>query len=117
MSRNDTLALLLASAAACSVFAGAGTWIASSPSDSAPSSAASTLLSPDAEIENLIVHLQNSPGDADAMKRLGALYAQTGKLKEAVSAYVSASIERPGDAETKRALMELQARAQQKGKH
>jgi len=51
------------------------------------------------------------------MKRLGALYAETGHLKEAVSAYVSASLERPGDTEVRRALMELQARAQQKGKH
>lgn len=117
MSRNDTLALLLASAAACSVFVGAGTWIAGLPQDVVPPSAESALISPDAQIENLLVQLQNDPRDAEAMKRLGALYAETGKLKEAVSAYVSASIENPGDAETKRALMELQARAQQKGKH
>ncbi|MBO6562065.1 MAG: hypothetical protein JJ959_16090 [Nisaea sp.] len=117
MSRNDTLALLLASAAACSVFVGAGTWIAGLPRDVARPTAGSGPSLPDAQIENLLVHLQKDPRDVEALKRLGALYAETGQLKEAVSAYVSASIENPGDAETKRAVMELQARAQQKGKH
>ncbi|WP_193187938.1 tetratricopeptide repeat protein [Nisaea sediminum] len=87
------------------------------PRDVVPQPVGSALSLPDAQIENLLVHLQNNPRDVEAMKRLGALYAETGELKEAVSAYVSASIERPGDAETERALMDLQARAQQKGKH
>ncbi|UUX48632.1 hypothetical protein NUH88_14580 [Nisaea acidiphila] len=117
MSRNDTLALLFASAAACSVFVGAGVWMAESPSKIVAVPAVESVVSPETRIEDLLTYLRGSPRDGDALKRLGALYTETGQLKEAVSAYVSASIERPGDTEIKRALIELQARAQQKGKH
>lgn len=116
MSRNDTLALLFASAAACSVFVGAGIWLAESPPKIAPAIAEGAP-SLESQIEDLLAYLQGAPRDGEALKRLGALYARTGQLKDAVSAYVGASIERPGDAEIKHALMELQAQAQQKGKH
>lgn len=115
MSRNETIALLLASVAACSVFVGAGVFMAAPTANSKPGPAPS--LSLETSISELLSHLRTDPRDGDGLKRLGALYAENGQLKEAVSAYVAASMERPGDREIERALMELQVLAQQKGKH
>ena len=50
-------------------------------------------------------------------KSLAAAYAQADRLKEAVSAYVSAARLAPGDNEIQRALIRLKARAEASGRH
>ena len=55
-------------------------------------------------IQETIEHLRSNPKDGSALKLLGAFY------KEAVSAYVSASRELPGDREIQRAFIDLRAR-------
>lgn len=117
MSRFESLALLFVSAVMCSAFVGAGIWFVPDTRVSGAPVAVQPGRAIEAQIDETIAYLQTSPKDGDAMKRLGRLYAEAGRLKEAVSAYVSASMELPGDSEIKRALIELQARAQQKGKH
>jgi hypothetical protein len=62
------------------------------------------------KIQEKIDYLKSNPKDAAALKRLGALYKEAGLLKEAVSAYVSASRELPGDKEIQRAFIDLRAR-------
>ena len=61
-------------------------------------------------IQETIEHLRSNPKDGSALKLLGALYKEAGLYKEAVSAYVSASRELPGDREIQRAFIDLRAR-------
>jgi hypothetical protein len=50
-------------------------------------------------------------------KRLGEAYKASGRLREAVSAYVAASELAPGDPEVQRALINLRAMAEARGRH
>ena len=62
------------------------------------------------QIQETIRYLKFNPKDGRALKSLGALYKEAGLYKEAVSAYVSASRELPGDREIQRAFIDLRAR-------
>jgi len=62
------------------------------------------------EIDELVDHLKENPKNGIMLKRLASLYVKAGLLKEAVSAYVSAARELPGDEEIERAFIELNAR-------
>ena len=61
-------------------------------------------------IQETITYLKSNPKDGRALKSLGALYKEAGLYKEAVSAYISASRELPGDREIQRAFIDLRAR-------
>lgn len=50
-------------------------------------------------------------------KQLGEAYKTSGRLREAVSAYVAASELAPGDTEVQRALIKLRAMAEARGRH
>ena len=60
---------------------------------------------------------RNEPGKALNFIRLGEAYKASGRLGEAVSAYVSAAELAPGDTEVQRALVSLRAMAEAKGRH
>ena len=62
------------------------------------------------QIQETITYLKSNPKDGRALKSLGALYKEAGLYKEAVSAYISASRELPGDREIQRAFIDLRAR-------
>ena len=62
------------------------------------------------QIQETITYLKSNPKDGRALKSLGALYNEAGLYKEAVSAYISASRELPGDREIQRAFIDLRAR-------
>lgn len=57
------------------------------------------------------------PTKAMNFKRLGKAYKMSGRLREAVSAYVAASELAPGDTEIQRALIKLRAMAEARGRH
>lgn len=58
-----------------------------------------------------------SPDDVETWLRLGRAYRDSGRMVEAVSAYVSASAVAPRDKRIRQALADLERSAQQKGKH
>ena len=60
---------------------------------------------------------KNEPGKAMNFIRLGDAYKASGRLGEAVSAYVSAAELAPGNTEIQRALISLKALAEAKGRH
>jgi cytochrome c-type biogenesis protein CcmH/NrfG len=60
---------------------------------------------------------QRSPDDVEVWLRLGRAYRDSGRMVEAVSAYVSASALAPRDTRIRQALADLERSAQQKGKH
>ncbi len=62
------------------------------------------------QIKEKITYLKSYPKDGRALKSLGALYNEAGLYKEAVSAYISASRELPGDREIQRAFIDLRAK-------
>ena len=62
------------------------------------------------QIQETITYLKSNPKDGRALKSLGALYNEAGLYKEAVSAYISASRELPGDREIQRAFIDLRAK-------
>ncbi len=69
------------------------------------------------QILNLTGYLIKNPKDGESWKRLALLYRETGFLKEAVSAYISASQVLPNDVEIRSALFELKTQATLLGKH
>jgi cytochrome c-type biogenesis protein CcmH/NrfG len=60
---------------------------------------------------------RDEPGNVINFTRLGAAYKASGRLVEAVSAYVSAAELSPRDPEIQRALVSLKALAEAKGRH
>jgi cytochrome c-type biogenesis protein CcmH/NrfG len=60
---------------------------------------------------------RNEPAKAVNFIRLGDAYKASGRLGEAVSAYVSAAELAPGNTEVQRALISLKAMAEAKGRH
>ena len=60
---------------------------------------------------------RSKPPKAVHFMRLGEAYKASGRLGEAVSAYVSATELAPGHTDVQRALISLKAMAEAKGRH
>ena len=110
MSRNNMILILGLSAVSLSSFVMIGNWWAF-PDQSAPMPGVEARLG---ALEN---QARLEPSKVENFARLGAAYKAMGRLREAVSAYVSASELAPGNAEVQRALISLKAIAEVKGRH
>jgi cytochrome c-type biogenesis protein CcmH/NrfG len=110
MSRKDTIMLLGLCAASLFCFVTIGSWWASPDQPALGPSV-------DARLGALESKARLEPTKVENFARLGAAYKATGRLREAVSAYVSASELAPGNAEVRRALISLKAMAEVKGRH
>ena len=110
MTRNDKILLLGLSAVSLFSFVMIGSWWAFQD-QSAP------MPSVEARLGALENQARLEPGKVENFARLGAAYKAMGRLREAVSAYVSASELAPGNAEVQRALILLKAMAEVKGRH
>lgn len=110
MTRNNMVLILGLGAVSLFSFVMIGSWWAF-PDQSAPMPGVESRLG---ALEN---QARLEPGKAENFARLGAAYKAMGRLREAVSAYVSASELAPGNAEVQRALISLKAIAEVKGRH
>ncbi|MDG2284388.1 MAG: hypothetical protein P8N43_02510 [Alphaproteobacteria bacterium] len=71
----------------------------------------------ESDLGTLEIMARLEPTKVMNFKRLGEAYKASGQLREAVSAYVTASELAPGDPEVQRALINLRAMAEARGRH
>ncbi len=112
MPHKDTVVILGLCVASLCGFIGVGIWSTADSVATAPLSAQD-----DPALDALEKSAQSPSGTASTFKQLGAAYIASGRLREAVSAYISASALAPGDPEIQRALITLQAMAEARGQH
>lgn len=112
MSRKDGIALFGLYMASLCGFVALGTWWSETESRS---------VTRQARDEGSLVMLERTarsePEKAGNFTRLGEAYKASGRLGEAVSAYVSAAELAPGNPDVRRALISLKAMAEAKGRH
>jgi hypothetical protein len=112
MSRTAKIALLALCMAVMCGFVAFGTWWSKADS---PATARHAWDGTD--IAMLETQARNEPAKAMNFTRLGEAYKASGRLAEAVSAYVSAAELAPGDPDIQRALISLKAVAETTGRH
>lgn len=111
MQQKQALAILGLFAISLGGFLGTGYVATSGSSGFEPAGA------PQSRIAELEDAARSDNVTATNFKRLAAAYAEADRLKESVSAYVSAARLAPGDSEIQRALIRLKARAEASGRH
>lgn len=112
MSANNTIRLLGLCAVSLCGFVALGTWWSAIDS---PSTARQDR--DESRLAMLESKARTEPAKAVNFTRLGEAYKASGRLGEAVSAYVSAAELAPRDPEIQRALISLKAMAETKGRH
>jgi hypothetical protein len=112
MSRRDRAVLTGLGALALAGFVGLGGWVSAGDPDVGPRPVGSG-----ATLAALEAMAQNEPEKVENFTRLGEAYKASGRLGDAVSAYVSAAQLAPRDPEVQRALVSLKAMAEAKGRH
>jgi len=102
------------------VFVAIGDWLSAQDPGGEPSRAQNSKTAA-TRVENALAALEENartePGQAVNFIRLGDAYKASGRLGEAVSAYVSAAELAPANTEVQRALISLKAMAEAKGRH
>lgn len=112
MSGKHTIALLGLCTASLTGFVAFGSWWSTGGFD-----AASWRPPTETNLAMLENKVRSEPASVANFTRLGEAYKMSGRLTEAVSAYVSAAELAPRDHDVQRALVSLKAMAEAKGRH